>query len=123
MANQRIIYWTATGIFSIWMLMNALAYLTSDEAKRLCAHFGFPDYFRVELAIMKILGTISLLLPVIKGNLKEWAYAGFTFTVISGFIAHLLSGDLLISSCSAIIALVILLISYFSYHNLQNMQL
>lgn len=33
-----------------------LSYLNSDAAKRLCAHFGFPDYFRVELACAKIIG-------------------------------------------------------------------
>ncbi|RDC56321.1 DoxX family protein [Pedobacter chinensis] len=112
MKYQKIIYWIATGLFSIWMLTNAFAYLTSEEAKRICMHFGFPDYFRIELAIAKISGTTILLLPMIKGRLKEWAYAGFVITVISGFIAHLSSSNSLLSSSSAIIALAILLTSY-----------
>ena len=113
---MKIVYWITTGLFSLWMGLNAYAYLFSDEAKRICAHFGFPDYFRIELAIAKIIGIIILLLPIMKFRVKEWAYAGFTITVISGFIAHLSSGDTLLSSSSALLALVILLTSYFTYH-------
>ncbi|HXC65627.1 MAG TPA: DoxX family protein, partial [bacterium] len=55
-------------------------------------HLGYPSYFRLELAVAKILGVAALLLPC-PAKLKEWAYAGFTFTLISAFIAHLSSGD------------------------------
>jgi hypothetical protein len=103
------------------MMLNAYFYLTSEEAKRICTHFGFPDYLRVELAFAKITGVIVLLLPVIKGRLKEWAYAGFVITVISGFIAHICSGDSLRSASSALVALVILLTSYFNYHKLKTL--
>ena len=119
MKTQKIIYWTTSVVFSLWMLVNAYFYLTSEEAKRICAHFGFPDYFRIELAIAKIIGVMALLIPVIKDRLKEWTYAGFVFVVISGFIAHVCSGDSIGSASSALIALAILLTSYFSYHKLQ----
>src|SRR5262245_43806707 len=100
---KRTIYWISTGIFCLWMLQNAYAYLTMEQAKRLCVHFGFPDYLRVELAIAKIIGVVVLLTP--SGKLKEWAYAGFTITMISGFIAHLASGDGIVAASSAVIAL------------------
>lgn len=108
MKYRNTIYWISTGLFALWMLANARAYLTSDEAKILCRHFGFPDYFRIELAVAKILGTVILLLPFFKGRIKEWAYAGFTITVISGFIAHLASGGSRASSASALLAMFIL---------------
>lgn len=120
MKYQKIIYWSASILFSLWMLANAWAYLTSDKAKQLCQHFGFPDYFRIELAVAKTIGVIVLLVPVIKGRWKEWTYAGFTITMISGFIAHLASGDSLLSAFSAIIALAILLTSHITYSNLKN---
>jgi hypothetical protein len=121
MKTRNAIYWISTGLFALWMLANAKAYLTSEEAKMLCLHFGFPGYFRVELAVAKVLGTIILLLPF-KGNIKEWAYAGFSITVISGFIAHLASADSMASSASAMVALGILLISYFTYHHLKQIK-
>lgn len=120
MKYQKIIYWSASILFSLWMLANAWAYLTSDKAKQLCQHFGFPDYFRIELAVAKTISVIFLLVPVIKGRWKEWTYAGFTITMISGFIAHLASGDSLLSAFSAIIALAILLTSHITYSNLKN---
>jgi hypothetical protein len=110
---MKVVYWITTGLFSLWMLLNACAYLFSAEAKRLCAHFGFPDYFRVELAIAKIIGVIVLL----AFKRKEWAYAGFTITVISGFIAHLASGDSLLSASAALLALSLLLTSYIYYES------
>ncbi|WP_093831256.1 DoxX family protein [Spirosoma endophyticum] len=119
MKRLTIIYWLTTVMFSLWMLGNAYAYLTSEEARRLCAHFGFPDYFRVELAVAKLIGVPVLVLPWLKGRIKEWAYAGFVITVISGFFAHLASGDSVRDSASALLALVFALISYASYHRLQ----
>ena len=109
MKTQKVIYWTATGLFSLWMTLNAYAYLTSEEAKLLCIHFGFPDYFRVELAIAKVIGVIILVLPNVKGRLKEWAYAGFTITMISAFIAYLSLGDPVIKSLSPLVALALVL--------------
>jgi hypothetical protein len=119
MKKQKIIYWVSTSLFCLWMIANAFAYLTSEKAKVLCIHFGFPDYFRIELAFAKIIGVVILLLPVIKGNLKEWTYAGFSFTVISGLIAHVCSGDGLLASSLVVPALALLLASYVNYHKLQ----
>lgn len=107
-----MIYWSATLLFCVWMLANAWAYLTSEQAKRLCTHFGFPGYFRIELAVAKMTGVAVLLLPAIHVRVKEWAYAGFAITVVSGFIAHLCSGDSFAASLSALIALLLLLVSY-----------
>lgn len=122
MTIQKIVYWLATVVFCSWMILNAYFYLTSKETKQICRHFGFPDYFRVELAFAKIIGVIVLLLTAIKGRIKEWAYSGFAITVISGFIAHVCSGNSFQSSSSALIALAILFTSYFSYHNLNHLQ-
>jgi hypothetical protein len=46
----------------------------------------------VELALAKLLGVALLLAPV-PARLKEWAYAGFAFTLGSALIAHLAVGD------------------------------
>ena len=83
----KITYWISTAIVSLMMIFSAYSYFTNPEVKQGFQHLGFPDYFRVELAIAKILGAIILLAPI-KGQVKEWAYAGFAFTFISAFIAH-----------------------------------
>jgi hypothetical protein len=46
----------------------------------------------VLLGIAKLAGAIVLLLPWLP-RLKEWAYAGFTFTWIAATVAHYLAAD------------------------------
>jgi uncharacterized membrane protein YphA (DoxX/SURF4 family) len=110
----KIIYWISTAIVSLMMIFSAYSYLTNDLIKGAFQHLGFPDYFRVELAIAKLLGALILLIPI-KGQLKEWAYAGFTITFISAFIAHTASGEPINNRVGPIIFLVVLAVSYFTY--------
>lgn len=83
----RIAYWILTGIFSAMMAFSAYMYLTSPMMVKAFEHLGFPQYFRVELAIAKLFGVLALLLPV-PARVKEWAYAGFGITLVSAVIAH-----------------------------------
>src|SRR3954466_1239325 len=109
----RNIYWGATGIFSAMMLFSAVLYLTNPQMDEAFKHLGFPSYFRVELAIFKIIGVAVLLLPMF-GRLKEWAYAGFFITVTSAFIAHVSSGDGPDKFLAPVIFGFILLASYWA---------
>jgi hypothetical protein len=85
-------YWIATALLCLQMTFTAYAQLTLPQVAESFAHMGFPDYFRIELAWAKLLGVAALLAPV-PGRLKEWAYAGFAFTLVSAVIAHLAVGD------------------------------
>jgi hypothetical protein len=82
------------------------------------AHFGLPDWFRIELTVAKILGVLALLIPTIPNRIKEFAYGGFAITVISAVIAHSSSGDG-ISSLDPLLFLGILIVSYFYYYKTQ----
>lgn len=115
MQKNKIIYWTTTAIVSLMMLFSAYSYLTNEEMKNAFVHLGFPNYFRVELAIAKILGAFVLLIPVITKRIKEFAYAGFFIVFVSAFIAHLSSGDSISVAIMPISFLVILLVSYIYY--------
>jgi VIT1/CCC1 family predicted Fe2+/Mn2+ transporter len=119
MKAQKITYWISTSIFSAMMLFSSYAYFTSPDVKAGFEHLGFPSYFRVELGIAKFIGVILLLLPVVKGRLKEWAYAGFGITVISAFIAHFVAGDPVANWVSPLVMLAILAVSNIYYHRLQ----
>ena len=111
----KIIYWISTALVSLMMIFSAYSYLTNPEVKQGFQHLGFPDYFRIELAVAKILGAIILLVPI-KGEVKEWAYAGFAITFISAFIAHTASGDPIANRVGPIVFLLVLALSYFTYH-------
>lgn len=117
--TMKITYWISTAIVSLMMIFSAYSYFTNPEVKQGFQHLGFPDYFRVELAIAKILGAIILLAPI-KGQVKEWAYAGFAFTFISAFIAHSASGDPINNRIGPVVFLVVLALSYFTYHKAKS---
>ena len=90
--TKSMVYRIATGLFCLQMSFTAFAQLRVPAVAAAFAHYGFPDYFRVELAWTKVLGILLLLAPV-PSRLKEWAYAGFAITLTSALIAHLSVGD------------------------------
>ena len=91
--RRTITYWVATGLVAIAALSGGLNYLSATHhAIENFQHIGYPQQLRVLLGIAKVAGAIVLLLPRLP-TLKEWAYAGFTFTWIAATVAHYLAGD------------------------------
>lgn len=120
MNKNKIIYWISTIIFSFAMLGSGFAYFSNPEVIEGFKHLGFPDYFRKELGIAKILGVIVILIPMVPRRFKEWAYAGFFITFISAFIAHYSVGDDIGKSIAPLIVLAISLVSYFFFDKLHK---
>jgi DoxX-like family len=87
--------------------------------KQAFLHLGFPDYFRVELAIAKLMVAVLILRPL-HSRIKEWVYAGFTITFISACISHSASGDPAQYRIMPGIFLIPLAVSYYTYHKLQT---
>jgi hypothetical protein len=106
MKRDKIIYWTATIVTTLIMLFSIYMIYTP-----LYDHLGFPDYFRTELVVAKIIGLVVLLVPQVPLRIKEWAYAGFGIVVISASIAHLNSDDPITNVFEPFIWLIILAIS------------
>lgn len=116
--QTAVAYWVATAVLALFMTKSALAYLTQDAVRIACQHLGFPDYFRVELALAKFLGVLALLAPV-SPRLKEWTYAGFVILLGSAIVAHLASGDALGACAGPVILGGILALSYGLYQRRQ----
>lgn len=88
MKKDKIIYWVLTVLLSLSLALAGIMYLTSPVMAAGFTHFGFPAYFRIELGVAKIIGSIVLLLPMIPSRIKEWAYIGTAIVFVSAFIAH-----------------------------------
>ena len=117
--TTKITYRASTTIIAIMMTFSAYSYFANPMAKQAFRHLGFPGYFRVELAIAKLMGAALLLVPI-QTRIKEWVYAGFTITFISAFISHSAPGDPAQNSIMPVIFLIPLAISYLTYHKLQT---
>ncbi|MEQ9442668.1 MAG: DoxX family protein [Cyclobacteriaceae bacterium] len=119
MKKDRLIFWITTGIFGVMMLFSAFNYFFNEEVKSGFVHLGFPDYFRIELGIAKMLGALTLLLPMMPDKIKQFAYVGFTINLLSAAIAHMASGDPLSVSIMPLVFLGILAVSYIYYEKLK----
>lgn len=111
-------YWVSTTILAVTMLFSSYYYITSLEMKNAFLKLGFPEYFRIELAIAKLLGSLALILPL-KLWFKELAYAGFALVFISAFIAHISIRDEIAAIISPLVFLGILAVSFLSLNKLK----
>jgi hypothetical protein len=120
--STRIIYWITTGIIFLWEgLLPALTSHTPLAVEGI-RHLGYPDYFRMLLTVFKVAGALALVLPLVKGRLKEWAYAGFVFTLISALVSHWAVDGFSGHTLFPLLVLAILLASYLSYHRLLQLR-
>jgi hypothetical protein len=115
--GTRIAYWIFTSLFALQMGFTAYAQLCLPQVAQVFPHLGFPNYFRIELSLVKIAGLIVLLAPV-PARLKEWAYAGFTITLVSALIAHLAVGDDASKWSWSVGTLVLMAPSYYFWRKL-----
>ncbi|MBK6266582.1 DoxX family protein [Marivirga sp. S37H4] len=116
--STKIIYWISTGI--IFLFEGVLVALTSQTefAKEGIRHLGYPEYFGVLLAILKVIGALALILPMVSPRIKEWAYAGFAFTIISAAVSHAAVDGFDGQTIFPVVFLGILATSYITYHKL-----
>jgi DoxX-like family len=119
MKKNKIAWWATTGLLSLMMAFSAFSYITSAEMIKAFQFLGFPGYFRIELAVAKIIGVIVLLVPAVSARVKEWAYAGFGIVFISAIVAHISSGDVA-GTTAPLVAMILLTTSYITYHRLKT---
>lgn len=123
MKKDNIIYWISTGLFAVMMSLSAIMYFISPEVKANFDKLGFQDAFRIELGVAKLLGALVLILPFFKGNIKEWAYAGFGITLISAVILHLSAGDPVSNVVAPLVFFGIMTLSHVYYQKRKKHQL
>jgi uncharacterized membrane protein YtjA (UPF0391 family) len=115
MKRTNIIYWVATALTSVMTAMAGIMYFTDPNVAIGFGHLGFPDYFRKELGIAKILAALVIILPMAPLRVKEWAYAGLGITFLSAFVAHT-AVDGASTGIAPLVSLALLVISYVYLH-------
>jgi hypothetical protein len=116
MKTLKITYWVTTSLVAAGMLASFFNYMFNPVMKIGYAHIGFPDWFRIELGIAKLLGAIALIVPKVPNRLKEWAYFGFFVNFFSAILAHYAVNDPVINMIAPLVTLLLLIISYITYH-------
>jgi hypothetical protein len=87
--RNKIIYWIATIWLSLGMSATGLTQLLGIRQEGdFTEGLGYPDYFLTILGCWKILGVVAILIPKFP-VVKEWAYAGFFFTMSGAALSHI----------------------------------
>ncbi|MGC4103529.1 DoxX family protein [Ferruginibacter sp.] len=111
--RNKIIYWIATIWLSLGMVSTGVVQLlkVKDEAA-LFSHLGYPSYLLTIIGAWKIAGVIAVLLPKMP-VLKEWAYAGFFFTMTGAVFSHAAVGDAAKEFFGPVLLIVLTLLSWY----------
>lgn len=120
MKKYKIMYWVpATLIFLFEGVMPAFTF-NSEMAKQGMTHLGYPIYFGNILVVFKILGSLGLMLPFVKGRAKEWVFAGFAFDFIFAFLSIGIVDGFGAITLLPLICLVVLGIAYYAYQKMNS---
>ncbi|WP_282043997.1 DoxX family protein [Winogradskyella flava] len=90
---MKTAYWTTTILLAAFLLWSAYTYLFSKSTIDGVRALGFPDHFRIQLVVLKIIAVIILLIPQFPIQLKEWAYVGVGLFFITAIVAHTAHND------------------------------
>lgn len=111
--RNKIIYWIATIWLSLGMLSTGIVQLIKmKEEAEMMDHLGYPLYFLTIIGVWKIAGVIAVLIPKLP-LVKEWAYAGFFFTMTGAIFSHLAMGDAAVELFGPSLLLVLIVVSWY----------
>lgn len=111
--RDKIIYWVATLWLSLGMTATGLVQLIGmEEQSEVIKKLGYPLYLLTLLGIWKILGVIAVLVPKFP-LVKEWAYAGFFFTMSGAIFSHAAVGDAATDFFGPTLLLVLTVVSWY----------
>jgi hypothetical protein len=110
--RTKIIYWIATIWLALGMTSTGIVQLIKmEEEVANFTNLGYPLYLMTILGVWKILGVIAILIPKYP-ILKEWAYAGFFFTMSGALISHLAINDEVATLFGPSLLLVLTIVSW-----------
>lgn len=111
--STKIIYWIATIWLALGMLSTGIVQIMQiKEEVDMMTHLGYPLYFLTLLGIFKILGVMAVLLPK-RPTLKEWAYAGFFFSMSGAVFSHVAVADSATELFGPLLLLVLTGVSWY----------
>jgi len=109
---MKSIYWVSTLLLSVFLIWSSYTYIFNKQTIEGIKELGFPDYFRIQLAVLKIVAVILILIPQIPFRIKEWAYVGIGLFFVTAIVAHFANKDSIIINLINVFLIIILVVSY-----------
>jgi uncharacterized membrane protein YphA (DoxX/SURF4 family) len=111
--RDKIIYWISTLWLALGMVSTGIVQiLQNKEEVDFILALGYPAYFLTLLGLWKIAGAVAVLVPRFP-LLKEWAYAGFFFSMSGAIYSHLATGAAVTETFPALLLLVLTAVSWY----------
>lgn len=118
----KILYWVLLGLFCLFHVFDAIGGLSMAQAGIDAMHaMGYPVYLMPFLAVLKLLGIAALLQNKFT-RIKEWAFAGFSFTLIGASVSHMCTDHNPLFVVLPIVFLAILFVVYSCWRKLNQVQ-
>ncbi|MEG1025669.1 MAG: DoxX family protein [Flavobacterium sp.] len=117
---MKTIYWLTTALISAYLVLSSYSYLFSKSTIEGIKALGFPNFFRIELAVLKIIAVLILLIPALPLQAKEWAYAGVALFLLTAIIAHIAHKDNIWITVINLVLIGLLAVSYYTMHKLKG---
>ena len=116
----KITYWALNILFCLFHVVDAGGGLAKAKAGVDAMNaMGYPIYLMTFLSVLKLLGVIALLQDKFK-TIKEWAFAGFSFTLIGAAVSHACVNDQILFIIMPVIFLAILFALYYFWRKLEQ---
>ncbi|MEL6657068.1 MAG: DoxX family protein [Bacteroidota bacterium] len=107
------IYWLSTTVLSGLLLLSSFTYFFSESTIDGLKDLGFPDFFRIQLGVLKIIAAVVLLIPNIPTYVKDWAYAGVGLFIITAIVAHIAHRDSMMITLFLLVLFGVLAVSRY----------
>jgi hypothetical protein len=116
MKKTTTLYWIFTGLFAAFMMFTAVPNIISEaESVAFITQLGYPKYFVPFIGVAKALGVIAILIPGFP-RIKEWAYSGLFFDLISAVYSMITVVGVDPSMVFMLLPFVLGGLSYYFYH-------
>lgn len=109
---KTIIYWTATAIVALELLVGGVWDLAHQHyVLEIVTRLGYPAYLLTILGVWKVLGAVALVVPRFP-RLKEWAYAGAVFEMTGAAASHAARAESALNLIAPMLFTVIAFVSW-----------
>jgi hypothetical protein len=121
MKKINILFWVFTGLYAAVIIFTSISGVASSPewTKYIVTQLGYPAYFVPYISVAKILGGIALLVPGFP-RVKEWAYAGLAFDLVSTIYSFISIGTPVGQWAPMLVFVALLACSYIFYHKKLN---
>ncbi|WP_312339429.1 DoxX family protein [Sphingobacterium sp.] len=114
--RAKRIYWIITGLTMALIILPSY-FAPREYLVQAVRNLQFPDYFTLELDILKIVGALLILVPAIPTMFKEWSYVGFGILLLSASLAHGIV-DGFVKGVAPLVPFAFLAVSYYYFRRL-----